>query len=245
MSTVTEIADGVFRISTFVREANIQFNQFLVRDAEPLLYHTGHRRLFTHVRDAVATLLAPESLRWIGFSHMEADECGALAEWQRLAPGATAFCTRVGKRIGIDDFIAIRPARALGDNENFATGKFRFRFLQTPQVPHGWDASLLFEETQGVLFCSDLLHQNGDVEPIARSDLVGRFRQTLIDNRDGPTPGYLPYTPRTAATLKHLGELKPKVLAAMHGSTYLGNGEQALADAAAVMREVLARSGES
>ena len=126
--------------------------------------------------------------------------------------------------------------RAVGDGETFATGRFRFRFLQTPQMPHGWDAALLFEETQSVLFCSDLLHQNGD---------VGRFHQTLVDNRDGPTPGYLPYTPRTGAMLKRLGELRPKVLAAMHGSAYLGDGEQALADAAAMMREVLARSIES
>lgn len=240
MSTVTEIADGVFRISTYVPEANIQFNQFLVRDAEPLLYHTGHRRLFPQVREAVATLIDPASLRWIGFSHMEADECGALADWQRVAPGADALCTRVGKRIGVDDFIALRPAKALADGESFATGTFRYRFLQTPQVPHGWDACLLFEETRGVLFCSDLFHQNGDVEPVTRSDLVGRFRQTLVDNRGSPTPGYLPYTPRTAATLNRLGELKPKVLAAMHGSAYLGDGERALADAAAMMREVLA-----
>lgn len=240
MSTVTEIADGIFRISTYVPEANIQFNQFLARDAEPLLYHTGHKRLFPQVREAVATLIDPASLRWIGFSHMEGDECGALADWQRLAPGANALCTRVGKRIGVDDFIALRPAKALGDGESFATGTFRYRFLQTPQVPHGWDASLLFEETQGVLFCSDLFHQNGEMEPVTRSDLVGRFHQTLLDNRDGPTPGYLPYTPRTEATLKRLGELKPKVLAAMHGSAFIGDGERALADAAAMMREVLA-----
>lgn len=240
MSMVTEIADNVFRISTYVREANIQFNQFLVRDAEPLLYHTGHRRLFAEVREAVGTLLAPESLRWIGFSHMEADECGALADWQRLAPAAGAFCTPVGKRTGIDDFIALRLARALGDDERFSTGRFRYRFLQTPQVPHGWDASLLFEETQGILFCSDLFHQNGNVEPATQSDLVGRYRQTLLDNRDGPAPGYLPYTSRTEATLTRLGALKPQILAAMHGSSYLGDGERAMADAAAMMREVLA-----
>lgn len=240
MSTVTEIADGIFRISTYVPEANIQFNQFLARDAEPLLYHTGHKRLFPQVREAVATLIDPATLCWIGFSHMEADECGALADWQRLAPGANALCTRVGKRIGVDDFIALRPARALGDGESFATGTFRYRFLQTPQVPHGWDASLLFEETQGVLFCSDLFHQNGDVEPVTRSDLVGHFRRTLVENRDGPTPGYLPYTPRTATTLERLGALKPKVLAAMHGSAFVGDGERALADTAAMMREVLA-----
>ena len=106
MSAVTEIADGVFRICTYVPEANIQFNQFLVRDAEPLLYHTGHRRLFGEVREAVASLIDPATLRWIGFSHMEADECGALADWQGVAASATALCTRIGKRIGVDDFIA-------------------------------------------------------------------------------------------------------------------------------------------
>lgn len=240
MSTVTEIADNVFRISAYVPEADIQFNQFLARDAEPLLFHTGHRRLFGEVREAVATLIDPATLRWIGFSHIEADECGALADWQRAAPSATAICTRIGKRIGVDDFIALRPAKALADGETFATGRFRFRFLQTPQVPHGWDGCLLLEETQGVLFCSDILHQNGNVEPVSRSDLVGRFRKTLVDNRDGPTPGYLPYTTRTEATLKRLGALKPKVLAAMHGSAFVGDGERALADAAAMMREVLA-----
>ena len=239
MSTVTEIADNVFRISTYVPEANIQFNQFLVRDAEPLLYHTGHRRLFAQVREAVATLLDPPALRWIGFSHMEADECGALADWQRLAPEASALCTRVGKRIGVDDFIALRPARALGDGESFATGTFRYRFLQTPQVPHGWDASLLFEETQGVLFCSDLFHQNGDLEAVSTGDVVERFRKTLVENRDGPTPGYMPYTPCTAATLGRLCGLNPKVLAAMHGSAFVGDGARALADAATMMREVL------
>lgn len=240
MSTATEIASNVFRISTYVPEANIQFNQFLVRDAEPLLYHTGHRKLFAQVREVVAKLIDPTTLRWIGFSHMEADECGALADWQRTAPEASLFCTPIGKRIGVDDFIALRPARTLGDGESFATGAFRFSFLHTPQVPHGWDAGLLFEETQGVLFCSDLFHQNGDVEPVTHGDIVDRFRQTLLDNRDGPTPGYLPYTPRTAAILKRLGGLKPKVLAAMHGSAYLGNGERALADAATMMREILA-----
>jgi len=239
MSMVIEIADGVFRICTYVPEANIQFNQFLVRDAEPVLYHTGHRRLFPQVREAIATLIDPASLRWIAFSHIEADECGALADWQRVAPAATALCSPMGKRIGVDDFIALRPARAMSDGETVGTGRFRFRFLQTPQVPHGWDASLLFEETQGVLFCSDLLHQNGDLEAVRTGDVVGRFRQTLVENRDGPTPGYMPYTPRTAATLKRLGELKPKVLAAMHGSTFVGDGERALSDTAAMMREVL------
>ena len=226
MTSITEIASDIFRISTYVRESNIQFNQFLVRDEQPL-------------REAVATLIDPASLRWIGFSHMEADECGGLAEWQQLAPASSAFCSVIGKRIGVDDFIALRPARAMTDGEILATGHHRFRFLHTPQVPHGWDAGLLFEETQSVLFCSDLFHQNGDAEAVTGSDVVGRFRQTLIDNRESPVPGYLPYTTRTGAALARLAQLKPKVLAAMHGSTFVGDGQRALADAATMMREVL------
>ena len=239
MTFITEIASDIFRISTYVRESNIQFNQFLVRDEQPLLFHTGHKRLFPQVREAVATLINPASLRWIGFSHMEADECGGLAEWQQLAPASAAFCSVIGKRIGVDDFIALRPARAMTDGEILATGHHRFRFLHTPQVPHGWDAGLLFEETQSVLFCSDLFHQNGDAEAVTGSDVVGRFRQTLIDNREGPVPGYMPYTTRTGATLARLAQLKPKALAAMHGSTFVGDGQGALADAATMMREVL------
>jgi len=239
MTSITEIASDVFRISTYVRESNIQFNQFLVRDEQPLLFHTGHKRLFPQVREAVATLIDPASLRWIGFSHMEGDECGGLAEWQQLAPASAAFCSVIGKRIGVDDFIALRPARAMTDGEILVTGRHRFRFLDTPQVPHGWDAGLLFEETQSVLFCSDLFHQNGDVEAVTGNDVVGRFRQTLIDNRESPVPGYLPYTTRTGATLARLAQLKPKILAAMHGSTFVGDGQCALADAATMMREAL------
>ena len=191
MTSVTEIANDIFRISTYVRESNIQFNQFLVRDEQPLLFHTGHKRLFPQVRDAVATLIDPASLRWIGFSHMEADECGGLAEWQQVAPASAALCSVLGKRLGVDDFIALRPARAMSDGEILDTGRHRFRFLQTPQVPHGWDAGLLFEETQSVLLCSDLFHQNGDVEAVTGNDVVGRFRETLVDNRDSPVPGYM------------------------------------------------------
>ncbi len=239
MTSITEIANDVFRICTYVPEANIQFNQFLVRDEQPLLFHTGHKRLFAQVRGAVATLIDPASLRWIGFSHMEADECGGLAEWQRLAPASTALCSVIGKRIGVDDFIALRPARAMTDGETLATGRYRFRFLHTPQLPHGWDAGLLFEETQGVLFCSDLLHQNGDLEALTGNDVVGRFRQTLTDNRESPVPGYMPYTSRTGVTLARLAQLEPKVLATMHGSTFVGDGQRALTDAATMMREVL------
>ena len=204
MTQITEIAPDIYRISTFIPEGNLQFNQFLVRDEQPLLYHTGMKGLFPVVRDAVATLIDPSTLRWIGFSHFEADECGALTEWQTLAPEATAVCSFVGKIVSVDDVVARRPAQAMADGEVFSTGKYRFRMLLTPHVPHCWEASLLFEETQGTLFCSDLLHQNGDVEPSTSADVVGRFKQTLVEYQQGPFANYMPYTPYTESTLQRL-----------------------------------------
>ena len=241
MTKITEIAPDIFRISTFVPEGNLQFNQFLVRDEQPLLYHTGMKGLFPVVRDAVATLLPLTTIRWIGFSHFEADECGALTEWQTLAPEATAVCTFVAKLVSVDDVVALRPAQAMANDEQLCTGKHRFRFLQTPHVPHCWEASLLFEETQGTLFCSDLFHQNGDVEASTTSDVIGRCKETLVDYQQGPLANYLPYTPYTEATLKRLAALKPRTLATMHGSTFIGDGARALTDLAQVIKEVLVK----
>jgi flavorubredoxin len=242
VTQITEIAPDIYRITTFIPEVNLQFSQFLVRDEEPLLFHTGMRALFPAVREGVATLLPPESIRWIGFSHFEADECGALREWQTLAPSATAVCSLVAKLVSVDDVVALRPAQAMEDGQQFSTGKYRFRFLQTPHVPHCWEASLLFEETHGTLLCSDLFHQGGDVEPSTSADVVGRFKQTLVEYQKGPFANYLPYTTHTDATLKRLAALKPRTLATMHGSTFVGDGERAIADLAQVMKEVLAGS---
>ena len=239
MTQITEIAPDIYRISTFIPEGNLQFNQFLVRDEQPLLYHTGMKGLFPAVRDAVATLIDPSMIRWIGFSHFEADECGALTEWQTLAPEATAVCSFVGKIVSVDDVVACRPAQAMADGEQLSTGKYRFRMLLTPHVPHCWEAGLLFEETQGTLFCSDLFHQNGDVEPSTSADVVGRFKQTLVEYQQGPLANYMPYTPYTESTLQRLARLKPKTLAAMHGSTFVGDGAKALTDVAQVIKEVL------
>ena len=188
---------------------NLQFNQFLVRDEQPLLFHTGMKGLFPVVRDAVATLLVPATIRRIGFSHFEADECGALMEWQTLAPAATAVCSLVAKLVSVDDVVARRPAQALADGEQLCTGKYRFRLLQTPHVPHCWEASLLFEETQGTLLCSDLFHQNGDVEPSTSADVVGRFKQMLVEYQQGPFAHYMPYTPYTEPTLQRLAGSSP------------------------------------
>ena len=181
MTTISEIAPDVFRICTFVPDFNLQFNQFQVRDDEPLLFHTGPRALFPAVRDAVATLLDPAKVKWIGFSHLEADECGTLREWQQLAPESMGVCSLVGKLVSIDDCMAVRPALGMKDGDVLNTGKYRFRFLHTPHVPHCWEAGLLFEETQRTLLCSDLFHQSGDVGPATHSDVLGRCRQVLVE----------------------------------------------------------------
>lgn len=238
MTTITEIAPDLYRLSTFNAEANLQFNQFLVRDDEPLLFHTGMRSLFPTVRDAVAKLIDPATLRWIGFSHFEADECGSLREWQTLAPNATAVCSLVGKIVSVDDVVAARPAEPLEDGDLISTGRYGFRFLRTPHVPHCWDAGLLFEETHGTLFCSDLFHQSGDVEPLTTSDIIGRVRQTLLDYEQGPLAGYLPYTHHTAEILERLSRLRPRTLAIMHGSAFSGDGEKAVKELGQVMKEV-------
>jgi flavorubredoxin len=235
---ITEIAPNLYRISTYVPEIDLQFNQFLVRDDEPLLFHTGMKSMFPLVHDAVASVIDPLSIRWIGFSHFEADECGSLNEWLQTAPAAQPVCSMIGALVSVNDF-AIRPARGMTDGEVFSTGKHRFRFVQTPHVPHCWEAGLLFEETNGTLLTSDLFHQVGDVEPLTESDVIGRARKTLVDYQAGPMANYMPYTKHTDRILQGLADLKPRTIAPMHGSSYAGDGERAVRDLAVVMREVL------
>jgi flavorubredoxin len=238
--TTTEIAPDVFRLSLYVPEFNLQFNHFLVRDDEPLLYHTGMRKMFPQVREAVAKLIDPAKLRWIGFSHFEVDECGSLNDWLAIAPRAQAVCSVVGALVNMGDF-AVRPARGLKADEVFSTGKYRFRFRSTPHLPHGWDAGVLFEETQRTLFCSDLFHHDGDVEPVTESDILGRVRKAITDYQAGPLMDYLPFTPKTENILHKLAEWHPKTLATMHGSAFVGDGARALRDLGIVMRDVLGK----
>jgi len=240
LPTVSEIAPDLFRISIYVPDIDLQFSQFLVRDEEPLLFHTGPRAMFAQVRDAVAKVLDPAAVRWIGFSHFESDECGSLPEWQQLAPQSTAVCSLVGKLVSVDDCMALRPALGMTDGQVLSTGRYRFRFLSTPHVPHCWEAGLLFEETQRTLLCSDLFHQSGEVEAVTESDVLGRCRQVLVEYQQGPLANYLPYSTLTDPTLQRLAELQPKMLATMHGSAYVGDGARALRNLAAMYKEVLA-----
>lgn len=238
MNTITEIAPDTFRINTFIPEANLGFSQFLVRDEEPLLFHTGMRALFPLVHEAVASLIDPSTLRWVGFSHFEADECGSLNEWQEVAPNATAVCSMVGKMVSVDDFAQKNPAKGMTDGEEFTTGSHTYRFLATPHVPHNWEAGLLYDTSTGVLFSSDVLHQNGDVAALTSESVTDRVRQSMLEMQASPLADYLPYTPKTEATLKRVAALKPSTVASMHGSIFTGNGEQAILEYAAVLKEV-------
>jgi len=211
-----------------------------VKGDEPLLYHTGLRGMHSEIGDAVSKLIDLSQLRHISFSHFESDECGSLNEWLAAAPKADVICGEVGARVCVNDFIG-RDSRALADGGSFTTGRYRFRYCLTSHLPHGWDTGVLFEETQKILLCSDLFHQNGDVEPLTSADVVGRSLQAMREYQTGILAEYVPHTPLTAQNLKKLAELRPKTLAIMHGSSFTGDCTRALDDFDVVLREVFGR----
>jgi flavorubredoxin len=222
---IAEIAEGVYRLSTLVPEvappAGFTFNQFLLMADEPLLFHCGHRGMFETISGAVKTLMPIEKLRWISFSHFEADECGAMNTWLAAAPHAQVAHGAIGCDGSLND-VADRAPRVLQDDEVLDLGGKRVRFLATPHVPHGWDAGMMYEESAGTLLCSDILAHVGDVPVMTESDLVGpalaaeeMFRTMSV-------------TPQTVATLERLAALKPKTLALMHGSSLTGDCAAAL-----------------
>jgi flavorubredoxin len=235
---IDEIAADIFRISHYAPEVGFTFNQYLVRDEEPLLYHTGFRKTFDETRAAIATLIDPKSVRWISYSHFEPDECGALNQWLEVAPHALPLAGPVGAAVVLDDF-ADRAARVVQDGESFQIGRKSFRMLCTPHLPHGWDASLLFEETEGVLFCSDLFFHAGAQPAVVESDIVDPARDQIVQAAAGPFAHSLPYTPRTDAAFQRLARLKPRILAVMHGAAFRGDGGQALADLKNIIAELV------
>src|SRR5215203_6144577 len=172
---IDEVADGIYRLSTFVPEiappAGFTFNQFLVLGDEPLLFHTGLRRMFPLVRDAVARVLPPERLRWIAFGHYEADECGAMNEWLAAAPRAQVAHGMTGCLVSLND-MADRPPRVLANGEVIDIGGKRIRYIDTPHVPHGWDAGVIYEETSRTLFCGDLFTHLGNGPAITENEVV-------------------------------------------------------------------------
>jgi flavorubredoxin len=237
MVKISEIAPDVYRISVFVKEINLQFNHFLIKDDEPMLYHAGMRLMFPVLSEAVRKIIPLSQIKWIGFSHFEVDECGALNEWLQVAPNAKAVCRDLGAIINMNDY-AIRPAHAMAGNDVLKTGKYSYRFIRTPHLPHGWDAGVMFEETNKTLLCSDLFHQNGDVIDITDKDILGVHKTSMLEYEKGPLMEYTPYTNNTPKLLNLLADLQPKTLATMHGSSFHGDCQKALIDLNQVMKEV-------
>jgi flavorubredoxin len=237
---VTEIAPDTYRISTLHPDFGIQFNQFLIKDDEPFLMHTGLKGMFQTVLEGVRSIMDPAKLRSIGFSHFESDECGALNEWLGIAPRAQALCSFVGAMVSVNDF-ASRAPRALNDGEVQQTGRHRLRFLSTPHVPHCWDAGLFFDESEQTLLCSDLFFQPGDPDPVIGLEIVDRARDSIQGNLAGPMAKDMPYTPYTDSTLQRLAALEPRTLAVMHGSSFRGDGRKAILDLATVIKEILSK----
>jgi len=232
---VEEIAERIYRLSTFlpaVGPRGLTFNQFLIDADEPLLFHCGQRALFPAVSAAVARVMDVRRLRWIAFSHVEADECGALGEWMAAASSATVTHGAIGCAIWLNDQ-SPRPPRALVDGEVLDLGGRRVRRLDTPHVPHCWDAGLLHEETTATLFTSDLLTHVGDPPALTEGDIV----EPAIAAEDHF--GYTTISPTTGATVRRLAALAPRTLAVMHGSSFSGDGGAVLSRLASFYDERL------
>jgi len=222
---IDEIGDGIYRLATFTTSAGgpkgFTFCEFVVDADEPLMFHCGHRQRFAQGATALAKVMRVERLKWIGYSHAEADEAGAINEWLGAAPNATAVQGRIGCNIWLND-TAIRPPRALKDGETIDLGGKRVRWIATPHLPHCWDAGLMFEETTGTLFCSDLFAQPGEVPLFSEGDILDAG--IAFETAAGSTS----VTPNTGAMVRKLAELKPRRLALMHGPVYTGDCVAAL-----------------
>lgn len=221
---VHEIADRVYRLSTFVPDVSPEgftFNQFLIDADEPMLFHCGQRMLFPAVSAAVGKVVPVERLRWIGFGHVEADESGSMNQWLAAAPKATVVHGALACDVSLND-LADRPPRPLADGEVLDLGGKRMRWLDTPHVPHGWEAGCFYEETAGTFFCGDLLTHVGDPSPLTSDDLLGAA--VAADEMFGA----MSLAPGSGAMLRRLAELAPRTLALMHGSSFAGDGGGAL-----------------
>jgi flavorubredoxin len=220
-TNILEIADGIYRISTPVSlgaGGGFSFNQYLIVDDEPLLFHTGPRKMFALVHEAVSSVMPVERLRHISFSHVEADECGSLNEWLASAPDSSPLCSRVAAMVSVND-LADRPARALADGETLSLGKHTIRWFDTPHLPHSWESGLMMEEQTRTLLCGDLFTQGGSNNPaLTESDILGpseAFRQRM---------DYYSHAKNGHEMLERLAATEPTTLACMHGSAWQGDG---------------------
>jgi len=225
---VAEVADDVHQLSTHIAEIDFGFNQYLIGGEEPTLFHTGMRGFFPLVSGAVSSVLPLSSLRWISFGHVEADECGAMNEFLAAAPEATVAQGMTGCMVSISD-LADRPPRPLADGEVLDTGGHRLRWIDTPHVPHGWEAGLLFDETTGTLFCGDLFTRMGGFAPSTSDDVLGPA--LAADAADDY--GSWSLRPTSGDTVRRLADLDVTTLALMHGPAFTGDCRAALGDLAA------------
>lgn len=231
---IDEIASRIYRISVPVPPGpelpgGFSFNQFLIAAEEPLLFHTGPRRLFSLIREAVAAVLPPESLRHVAFSHLEADECGSLVDWLTLAPHAQAVCSRIAAMTSTGDMTE-RPVLALADGATLDLGGHRVVWFDAPHVPHGWDCGFLAETTTRTLFCGDLFTQAGNALPaLTDGDILApsEAMRSMVD--------YFAHGKDTRLHLEKLARFEPQVLACMHGSSFAGDGRGALLGLAAAL----------
>jgi flavorubredoxin len=222
---IDEIEAGVYRLSIFVPDiappAGFTFNHFLVLGDEPLLFHCGLRKMFPLLSPAVAKIIPLERLRWLSFGHFESDECGAMNEWLAAAPHAQVAHGMTGCMVSIND-MAVRAPRVLSDGEVIDIGGRRLRYIDTPHVPHGWDAGVLFDESSGTLFCGDLFTQTGAGPALTESDIVA----AAVAAEDAFQ--YTSLCPSTAPAIRKLADLAPRKLATMHGSSFAGDAATAL-----------------
>ena len=218
---VDEVADGVYRFSTWIEAAGLVFNQYLLDAEQPLLFHTGQRNLFPMVQEAMATVMPPERLRWIAFGHLESDECGAMNQWLEVAPESTVLAGHLANAVSLND-LADRPPQGIGDGEVLDLGGKRVRHLDTPHVPHGWDARLLYEEVTETLLCGDLVSAMGEGPASTDGDIVG----PAMVAEDTFQASCL--APSSGATVRALADLGSTTLALMHGPAFTGDTAAAL-----------------
>ena len=223
-TTVDEIADGIYRISTPIppeaMPGGFSFNQYLIADDKPMIYHSGPRKMFPAVSAAIESVLPLSSLAYIGFSHVESDECGSLNEFLTAAPGAVPLCGQVAAMVSVDD-LAIRPAKAMADGEVLELGRHRVQWFATPHLPHGWECSMAYEETTRTLLCGDLFTQPGHRNPPLTEEDILEPSEAFRLQMD-----YFAHSPDTRRHLTRLSELQPATLACMHGSAWRGNAPQ-------------------
>jgi len=233
---VDEIAPRIYRLSTLVPDigpTGFTFNQFLIDDEDPLLFHTGHRSMFPSIREAIDRVLPVERLRWITFGHVESDECGAMNLLQGVAPEAQVAHGGLGCMVSIGE-MSDRAPRPLADGEIIELGVKRIRHIDTPHVPHAWEARVLYEETTGTLLCGDLFTHLGDGPALTEGDILGPADEAE------DLFGFSSLAPSTPATIEGLADLAPRTLALMHGSSFTGDCAGALRGLAGAYRARLA-----